>query len=309
MDTATMRYDVTQHIIPFGTHATWARVTKPRAGRSDLPPLVILHGGPGIPHDYCLPMAALCNDGRAVIHYDQIGCGRSSRLPDAPVDFWNVKLFVAELKNLVDHLGLSGGYHLLGQSWGGMLGPEYVLCHPEGVRSMILADSPAAMPLWTQGTEELLSQLPAEVQSVIREHEAAGTTDSEAYKKAVDVFYKRHLCRMEPYPDPLESSFALLAEDPTVYHTMVGPSEFSATGTLKDWSVVNRLSEIKVPSLVLAGEFDEATPVSWEPFVKLLPSVEHHVFRDASHTPHLETPAEFFQVVSAFLRKNDEKNA
>ncbi|WP_276122545.1 proline iminopeptidase-family hydrolase [Pararhizobium qamdonense] len=301
----TSCYTVTQYSIPFLSYTTWVRVTTPREGKCVRPPLIVLHGGPGIPHDYCLPMVALCDDQRAVIHYDQIGCGRSSRLPDAPADFWTVELFVDELRNLVDHLGLMGGYHLLGQSWGGMLGPEYVLRHPERVLSMILADSPASMPLWATGTEQLLSQLPADVQATIRQHEAAGTTDSEAYQQAAAEFYRRHVCRVQPYPDVLESSFARLAEDPTVYHTMVGPSEFSAVGTLRNWSVVERLPQITVPSLVLAGEFDEATPVSWEPFVRHIPSVEHHVFRGASHTPHLETPGEFFQVVSDFLKKHD----
>lgn len=309
MDTLATRYNVTQYSIPYLGQTTWARVTTPRSGVCERPPLIILHGGPGMSHDYCLPMVALCEDERAVIHYDQIGCGRSSHLPNAPADFWTVDLFVEELRNLVDHLGLKDGYHLLGQSWGGMLGPEYVLRHPESVRSMIIADSPASMPLWTQGTEQLLSKLPQEVQTTIRMHEAAGTTDSEAYQLAVAEFYRRHLCRIHPYPDVLKSSFARLAEDPTVYHTMVGPNEFSAVGTLRDWSIVERLPLVAVPTLVLAGEFDEATPVSWEPFVKHIPVVEHHVFHGASHTPHLEKPVEFFQVVGDFLKKHDGMKA
>lgn len=305
MDAFTTELMVTQHLIPFRNHTTWARVTRPRSCRSDLPPLVILHGGPGVPHDYCLPMVALCDDGRPVVHYDQIGCGRSSHVPDAPKTFWNVDLFIDELRNLVEHLGLVDGFHILGQSWGGMLGPEYVLRHPEGVLSMTLADSPASMPLWAQGTEMLLAQLPADVLATIREHEAAGTTDSDAYQEAVLVFYQRHMCRLDPFPEELKRSFQKMAENPTVYHMMVGPSEFSAVGTLKDWSVVERLPQITTPSLVLAGEFDEATPICWEPFVTHIPSVEHHVFREASHTPHLETPAEFFKIVSGFLRKHD----
>lgn len=305
MDAFTTEHVVTQHLIPFHSHTTWARVTTRRFGKSDLPPLVILHGGPGIPHDYCVPMAALCSGGRPIIHYDQIGCGRSSHLQAAPSDFWKVDLFVDELKNLVDYFGLTGGFHILGQSWGGMLGPEYVLRHPEGVLSMTLADSPASMALWTKGTNLLLAQLPANVQATIQQHEAAGTTDSAEYQSAIGVFYQRHVCRLNPFPEPLKISFARLAEDPTVYHTMVGPSEFSAVGTLRDWSVVERLSQIAVPSLVAAGEFDEATPVSWEPFVTHLPQVEQHVFKGASHVPHLETPEEFFRVVGDFLRKHD----
>lgn len=296
---------VEEHHIPFGPHVTWARLSKPAFVRVTKPPLVILHGGPGFPHDYCLPMTALCEDGRAVIHYDQIGCGRSSLLPDAPAGFWTVELFVAELRNLIAYFGFGTGCHLLGQSWGGMLGPEFVLCHPQGVLSMTISDSPASMPLWTKGTDALLAGLPSDVQATIRQHEEACTTDSTAYQEAVGVFYRRHLCRMDPFPEPLLNSFERLAADPTVYHTMVGPSEFNAIGTMKDWSVIDRLPQISVPSLVLAGEFDEATPDSWEPFVTGLQNVEHRVFEGASHTPHLETPAAYFETVGAFLRKHD----
>ncbi len=296
---------VEEHRIPFRSHFTWARVSRPVFVEITRPPLVILHGGPGFPHDYCLPMTALCEDGRTVIHYDQIGCGRSSLLPDAPAEFWNVDLFVAELRNLVDYFGIQDGFHLLGQSWGGMLGPEFVLRHPQGVLSMTISDSPASMALWTKGTDELLSHLPAAIQATIHEHEEAGTTDSVAYQEAVEVFYRRHLCRVRPFPEPLLNSFESLAADPTVYRTMVGPSEFSATGTMKDWSIIDRLPQISVPSLVLAGEFDEATPVSWEPFVNGLRNVEYRVFEGASHTPHLETPAAYFETVGAFLRKHD----
>lgn len=250
-------------------------------------------------------MASLCADGRPVIHYDQIGCGRSSHANDKPADFWSVELFIGELKNLVDYFGLDQGFHILGQSWGGMLGPEYVLRHPKGVLSMIISDSPASMPLWIEGTRALLSQLSAEVQTIIHEQEAAGTTDSAEYQNAVELFYHRHLCRIQPFPEPLRASFACLAQNPTVYHTMVGPSEFSTVGTLKDWSIVDRLDEITTPSLVVAGEFDEATPLSWEPFVTRLKNVESHVFEGASHTPHLETPDEYLSVIGNFLRKHD----
>lgn len=299
---------VTEHRIPFRTHTTWARVTEPQHRSLDLPPIIILHGGPGVPHDYCLPMTRFCEEGRAVVHYDQLGCGRSTRLAEAPKDFWTVDLFVDELRNLVDYLGLGDGFHLLGQSWGGMLAPEYVLRHPAGVLSMTLADSPASMPLWTEGTQQLLAQLPAEIQATILEEEEAGTTESAAYQGAINAFYQRHVCRIDPFPEPLQSSFARMAEDPTVYHTMVGPSEFSAVGTLKDWSIIDRLPQISTPALVVAGEFDEATPLCWQPFVDHLQNAAQHVFEGASHMPHLETPDEFFAVVGDFLRRHDTIN-
>lgn len=298
---------VEEHLIPFGAYQTWSCVIEPPPGaRAERPPVVILHGGPGIAHDYCAPMMRLAADDRRVIFYDQIGCGRSTHRPDAPVDFWSVDLFVAELKTLVDYYGLAaGGFHLLGQSWGGMLAPEYVLAHPEGVLSMTLADSPASMEEWVNGTRSLLAELPESVQRVVHEHEAAGTTDSAAYVEAVETFYHHYLCRIDPFPAELEASFEALEADPTVYQTMIGPSEFNVTGSLRHWSVVERLHAIEQPTLVVAGEFDEARPAAWQPFVERIANSEQHLFKGASHTPHLEFPEDFTQVVGHFLRRHD----
>lgn len=303
-DTETARVESTT--IGFGSYETWLRITRPTDPRPDRLPLVVVHGGPGMAHNYCLPMTALGEDGRLVVHYDQVGCGLSTHLPDAPADFWTVELFVAELRNLVQRLDvLQAGFHLLGQSWGGMLAPEYVLAHPTGVRSLTLADSPASMPLWAQGTNELLQGLPSQTRAVIERHETAGTTDSDEYLAAVDEFYRRHLCRLDPWPADMMDSFAQMEQDPTVYHTMIGPSEFTITGTLGDWSVVERLECIEVPTLMVAGEHDEARPAAWAPFVERIPDARQHVFAGASHTPHLETPEEFTRVVGEFLRQHD----
>ena len=89
-------------------------------------PLILAHGGPGGGHEYLLPFTDLHEKyGKTVIFYDQIGCGKSTRLREKAGDeeFWTVELFVEELDNLVDFLGLrSRGFDYLGQSWGGMLG-------------------------------------------------------------------------------------------------------------------------------------------------------------------------------------------
>ncbi len=83
-------------------------------------------------------------------------------------------------------------------------------------------------------------------------HEDAGTTDSQEYEDAVRVYYDRHVCRI-PWPDCLERTFAQLAADPTVYHTMNGPSEFHCVGTLKTWDITDRLHEISTPTLLISG--------------------------------------------------------
>jgi L-proline amide hydrolase len=284
---------------------TWYRVDGDLGDRGPAP-LIILHGGPGAAHDYLEPVADLASTaGRPCVLYDQIGCGRSQHLPDAPAGFWTVELFRRELTALLEHLNLAGRYHVLGQSWGGMLGMEHALEHPTGLRSLVVANSPASMELWLSEANRLRSLLPQEVRDTLTHHEAKNTTDSEAYEQAVMKFYERHLCRI-PFPDALRRTFAQLAEDPTVYHTMNGPSEFHVIGTLTGWDITPRLRDVRVPVLVISGEHDEATPTVVRPLVDALPDARWELVMDASHSAHLEQPERFLALVETFLSAHDE---
>lgn len=293
----------TEGTASFGAYETWYRVTGDiHSGKT---PILILHGGPGCTHDYVDSFKLLARAGRAVIHYDQIGNGRSTHLREKGVDFWTVDLFKRELDNLIDHLGIRGGYHVLGQSWGGMLGAEFASTRPEGLRRLVIADSPASMTLWLEAAAGLRSELPPEVQATLLRHEEAGTTGSPEYEAAVLVFYQRHVCRVIPMPDEVARSFAAIADDPTVYHTMNGPSEFHVIGSLKSWSMVGRLGTIAVPTLLISGRHDEATPATIQPFADEIPDVRWTVFEESSHLPHVEETERCMQVVGDFLAEAD----
>ena len=121
---------------------------------------------------------------------------------------------------------------------------------------------------------------------------ADGTTDDPAYEAAVSVFYDRHLCRI-PQPQCLLESFAQLAADPTVYHTMNGPSEFHVIGSLKTWDIRADLAKINVPTLLVSGQFDEATPAIVSEIHSLIPGSTWELFPESSHTPHIEEPARY----------------
>lgn len=289
----------------FDGHRTWYRVT----GRLDgggPPPLVVLHGGPGATHDYTLTMADLARDGRAVVHYDQLGNGRSTHLREraGDGDFWTVELFVRELANLIAHLGLAR-YHVLGQSWGGFLAQEHALTHPPGLRCLVLADTAASFPDFVLEANKLRAGLPAEVEQTLRRHEEAGTTDDPAYAAACEVFYDRHVCRVVPNPPEVAASFRAIEEDPTVYHTMNGPSEFHVVGSIKDWSSVDRLSDIDVPTRLVSGAYDEATPALQQRLAAGIRGAAWALFEDSSHMPHVEERERYMQVVGDFLRKQD----
>jgi L-proline amide hydrolase len=294
----------TEGVAPFDGHETWYRIEGEL--RADGPaPLVTLHGGPGATHDYLLSLADLARDGRAVVFYDQLGNGRSTHLPDRGGEFWTVDLFVRELANLLDHLGISKRYHLLGSSWGGFLGQEHALTQPAGLRSLILSDTAASFPDFVAECNRLRTELPPGVDDTLTRHEEAGTTDDPEYEEACMVFYKRHLCRLDEWPDELGRSFAAIADDPTVYHTMNGPSEFHVVGTIKDWEVKDRLGEIAVPTLVLSGRYDEATPALQETLVRGIRNAEQVIFEESAHTPFVEEHDRYVDVVDGWLRRHD----
>ena len=296
---------VSTQSIPFREWTTWVQVTTPDEPRPGALPLVVLHGGPGMAHNYVRNIAGLAETGRTVIHYDQLGCGLSTHLPDAPADFWTPQLFVDEFENLVRHLGFEK-VHVLGQSWGGMLGAEIAVRQSPRLQSLAICNSPASMQLWVEGAAELRSLLPAEVQDALDRHEADGTVTQPEYLEATEVFYSRHVCRVAPTPQDLVDSENQMEAEPTVYHTMNGPNEFHVIGTLRHWSVIDRLPAVAVPTLVVAGEFDEATPATWQPFLDLIPGAAGYVFPGASHCTHLEQPEQFRAIIAHFLDKNDQ---
>ena len=293
-------YAVREGAIPFKGYETWYRVV----GDGDAPgtfPLLCLHGGPGAAHDYLEPLQAMADTGRRVIFYDQLGCGRSS-LPEPKPEMWTVDLFVEEVDAVRRALGLER-IHLLGQSWGGMLGMEYALTQPEGLVSLTIASSPASMIQWVEEANRLRRDLPPEVQETLLRHEAEDDFANPDYEAAVAVFYARHVCRTDPMPDYVQRTFAAIAANPEVYHTMNGPSEFHVIGSLKEWNVIPRLGEIRVPTLVTSGRHDEATPLIAETVHHGIPGSEWVIFEESSHMAHAEEPERYMAVLDDFLTR------
>jgi len=283
--------------------STWYRVVGDL--KSSKTPVMVLHGGPGAGHNYCEPIAdVLAQTGRAAVLYDQIGCGNSTHLPDKPKEFWTPELFMEELVLLTEHLGISQKYNIVGQSWGGMLGMQFAITKPKGLNALVVADSPASMEVWVSEANKLRKELPPEVEATLLKHEAAETTEDPEYIAAVDVFYSRHLCRI-PQPPYVLASFEQLAADPTVYHTMNGPSEFHVIGSLKHWDIRPQLKEISAPTLLVSGQYDEATPAMVKEINGLIPGSKWELFDESSHMPHVEEPAKFKRVVAEFLDSHD----
>jgi len=268
-------------------------------------PLLCLHGGPGFPHDYLEELEGL-GDRRRVVFYDQLGCGKSDRPDD--MTLWEIDRFVEELAVVREALGLER-LHLFGSSWGGMLALQYVLDRRPRLESLVLASSPASSRRWTADCTRLLEAFPATMRETIRRHEAHGFTGCLKYSAALLPYYKRHVCRLDPLPEYVHRTFAAIDRNPEVYFTMNGPSEFHVVGTLKHWDIIHRLGEIRVPTLVTSGRYDEATPLIAQTVHDGIAGSRWVIFEESSHMAHAEEPERYMHVLDGFLTDVESRAA
>ena len=277
--------------VPGGAVA-WKRV-----GGGAKTPLLVLHGGPGAGHNYLLPLAAL-GDERAVIFYDQLGCGGS----DAPRDatLYTVQRSVEELAAVRRALGLERVI-LFGNAWGGMLAIEY-LCQTgcEGIEKLILSGTPPSLKQALAGQQRLLDALPDDAGAKMQALEALGRTDSDDYQDLVLDFYRRHVCRVYPWPTPVQDSIEVVSRA-IAYQVMNGPNEFTITGTLKGWDRSADLNRITAPTLITTGEFDEVTRDCAETLRAGIKGSEMMVFANLSHMTMDEAPDLYCAALRKFI--------
>lgn len=153
-------------------------------------PLVVLHGGPGLVHDYLFPFVDLAHEYEIpVILYDQPGNGKSSHIQGKEPTFWTINLFIDEFVNLLCHLSIEDSFDLLGHSWGGILAAEFAARRqPAGLHHLVISNSVASSSLREQSNAQLLETFPEEVKIGIAE----GMKNPAAYFHAVKEFHSVH---------------------------------------------------------------------------------------------------------------------
>lgn len=280
---------------------TGGRVWYARSGPQGITPLLILHGGPGAASYYVEPLAEAIAEHRPTIVYDQLGCGRSDK-PDDP-SLWTIERSVEELDQVRAALGLDR-CHLLGQSWGGWLAIDYMSRAPQGIAGLVLASTSASIPQFTAEARRLIEALPEPSRSTLIELGDRGDYDSAEYQAAVMEFYRRHLCRLDPWPEAMVLSAAEL-DGNQVYLTMNGPTEFDVIGSLRDWDRTGDLAQIRCPTLVTCGRYDEITPSCSETLRDGIQGARMVVFEESAHCAHLEQPGLYVATVEQFLREAD----
>jgi len=258
--------------------------------------ILCLHGGPGGTHDYLLSLMDLAGHGYRVVFYDQLGCGKS----DVPKNLalFTIERAVEEVEGVRRALSL-GKVHLVASSYGGLLAIAYALKYQRNLKSIVTVGGMASVPLTIAEMERMRSDLPPDVVEVMRKYEELGEYENPEYQKAVEVFYRKHLCRLEEWPKELLHTLAHVSRP--VYGTMNGPTEFIIIGNIRYWDVTDQLHKIRVPTLVTGGRYDEVSPKVARSIHRGIRRSKLVIFPDSSHLPMWEEREKFMAVVCKFL--------
>lgn len=264
-------------------------------------PLLMLHGGRGVSSIYLKPLEALADE-RPVVFFDQLGCGNSPGPSDTSL--WTIEKFVEQIAAVRKALNLEE-VHLYGHSWGTMLAIDYLLNEPAGVQSLVLAGPVFSIERYFQDKVKLLQTLPDSISETIMKNEQAGTLDSPDYMPAMMVFLGQFFARKQPWSDELNQAFATLNHGLGEY--MYGPYSFRSTGTLAGYNRIERLGEIKLPTLLIAGEYDQCTPATAKFYQSLIPGAELVIIENAGHLTMHDEPEADIKAIGDFLAKVEKE--
>jgi proline iminopeptidase len=262
--------------------------------------ILCLHGGPGGTHDSSISMVKLSEDGYRVILYDQLGCGKSDQPPDQSL--YTVERYVEEVEGVRIGLGLDK-INLYGHSWGGFLDVAYAIKYSDNLKSLLVSSGSSSTPLCASEMWRLRSELPKELQETLARYEVEGDYLNDEYLRAVDEVYKKHLCRLDPWPPTLRSMVEQKRKGfpGLVYKLMWGPNEFFPVGTLRYWDVTNELHKINAPTLITCGRYDEVTPKNSEVLNHGIRDSKFVIFEKSSHSARIEEPEKYFEVYGQFI--------
>lgn len=281
-------------------------------------PIIAVHGGPGYPHNYMLPLKQLaCNSNREIIFYDQAGCGQSTQRKGKSVSPSKYPHLLdpayyseEELPALIEHWKLDK-YHILGHSWGTILAQLFALNAKDtrGLQSLVLSgplsDAKSYIAAQWNEDEGSLGSLPPFIQGRIRALEKEGAYNSAEYGAIADVLTTFFTLRTAPAPDCFTSALAGLNEE--VYVGMQGPSEFTLSGVLGDYDVTERLHEIDVPVLLTHGVYDTMRPSIVKTMEKELKYPERVLFPHSGHVSMIDDPEMMNDAVNDFVQRVERK--
>ena len=255
-------------------------------------PLVLMHGGPGLDYTTMLPLQSLA-DQFTLIFYDHRCNGRSE---GGEVQSMTWENLTADADTLRQTLGFDQ-WAVLGHSFGGNVALEYALRYPQNLSHLILMDTCGDHRWAQQNAPELLAK---------RGYSAATV-------KAARRFFNGQAKPGEFFPIAMRlmrAYFYHLSLLELVQPILIGPHMkarpeaqiFGFSQLLKDWTVMDRLSEIRVPTLILAGSYDFLfPPESQMELAAGIKGARLEIIERAGHNPHMERSAEVLEIIKSFI--------
>ncbi|MET0298525.1 MAG: proline iminopeptidase-family hydrolase, partial [Flavitalea sp.] len=267
--------------------------------------ILLLHGGPAFTHEYMECFESFFpQQGFEFYEYDQLG----SYYSDQPTDssLWTTERFVEEVEQVRKAIGAdSTNFYVLGNSWGGILGMEYALKYQNNMKALLVANMVADAKEYKQYADNVLAkQMKPEVLQEIRKIEAKHDYTNPRYMELlIPNFYNEHLCRLKESPDALNRS--IKHSNGVIYTMMQGPSEFGISGRLVNWSVKDRLKEIRIPALMIGAKHDTMDPKAMEEQSKMVQKGRYLFCPNGSHLSMWDDQKVFMGGVISFIKDVD----
>ena len=279
-----------------GKYRVWTK----RVGKSDTKVLT-LHGGPGVSHLYLecfedfLPQAGI-----EFYYYDQLGSLFSDN-PDDP-SLWTLERYTEEVEEVRKGLGLEN-FCLYGHSWGGMLAYEYALKYGQHLKAVVISNMVPSIPDYVKYVNRLRNEFPPEIVKTMEKYEAKKEYDAPEYQQIIlEQLYAKHLCRVNPWPAPVEEAFKFL--NAKIYNYIQGPNEFVVTGTMKNWDRWADLKNIKTRALVMGARYDTMNPEELRRVAAQMPNARDVISDRGSHLSMYDDQEWYFRELIRFLKEN-----
>jgi proline iminopeptidase len=289
---------------PKGSFKVWTK----RIGNNPRIKLLLLHGGPGVTHEYFEAFDSyLPAEGIEYYYYDQLGSYYSDQ-PEMSDDMLALPRFVNEVEQVRQALGLDkDSFYLLGQSWGGILAIEYALQHQDHLKGLVISNMMASIPQYNEyAAKVLMPAMDQQVLAEVRKLEASGKYEDPHYMELlIPNYYQQHILRMpaDQWPDPVNRAFKHL--NPKVYVPMQGPSELGASGKLADWDRTGDLKNITVPTLTIGARYDTMDPKHMEWMSNELPKGHYLYCPNGSHLANYDDQQTYMTGLVRFIKDVD----
>lgn len=249
------------------------------------PPVLVMHGGLGLSHDYLRPYFDVLSDTHTVVYYDHFGNGRSSK-PDDYAEM-NFDRLVSDASELMTHLG-HDSFTLIGHSYGGFIAQAYAAQNAERLEGLVLIDTVPALDY-----QPPISGTDAQMAAFAKLFGGPMADDAdwrETWGQVVQMYFHEY-----------DEAVGADLDARTVYEHRAWNMAGALLGT---FNMLDALPKIETRTLVISGRHDPITPPGQgaERIASLLPNASLVVFENSAHYPFIEEQEAFFSTLNKWMQ-------